>query len=343
MQDIKTVGIDLAKNVFYIHGVNERGKTVLKKKLKRAQILPFFANLKPCLIGMESGAGAHYWAREFIKQGHDARIMAAQFVKPYVKNDKTDANDAEAICEAVLRPNMRFVGVKAIAQQDIQSVHRIRQRLVGARRALACEIRGLLGEYGLVIPTGIRKIPKELPGILADDDNQLTSFTRILLQDLLTELSFLTEKINKYNKYISLICKNDEIAQKLTTIPGVGELAATAIIASVSDPKLFKNGREFAAYLGLVPKQRSSGGKMTYLGISKRGDKYIRTLLIHGARVLVAYADKPDIRRVDRSDWINKVKDRRGYCKAAVALANKTARIAWAVMDKNEVYKPTAA
>jgi transposase len=338
MDDIKVIGLDLAKNVCYVHGVNKVGKTVLKKKLSRNQLLPFFANLKPCLVGMETGSACHYWAREIKKLGHDTKVMAAQFVKPYLKNDKTDANDAEAICEAVTRPNMRFVGAKTVDQQDIQSVHRIRERLVQSRTALACEIRGFLAEYGIILPVGIREIKRKLPDILIDEENDLTTFTREIFENLLIELNELSSRINKYNCYIRRILKESEIAQKLMTIPGVGELSATAIIASVADPKMFKSGRQFAAYLGLVPKQRSSGGKVQYMGISKRGNKYIRKMLIHGARVVVSHSDKYAHRLPKKCKWISQLRERRGYCKTTVALANKNARICWALMMKNENY-----
>lgn len=338
MKDIKTIGLDLAKSVFYVHGMDGRGKTVIKKKLSRAKVLPFFANLRPCLVGMEAGGGSHNWAREIKALGHDSRLIAPQFVKPYVKTNKTDASDAEAICEAVSRPSMRFVPIKTIDQQDLQSIHRIRQRLVVARTSLACEIRGLLGEYGIVMPTGIRILIKMLPEILAEENNKLTSLTRDLMEDLSTELNSLTEKVKQYNRRIDLIVKNHPVAQRLMTIPGVGPLASTAIVAAVSDPKMFKNGRAFAAYLGLVPKQRSSGGKHKLLGISKRGDKYIRTMLIHGSRVLVAYNDvrQPSVKT---KEWVESLRERRGFCKTAVALANKNARIAWALMKKEENYK----
>jgi len=341
MKEIKTIGLDLAKSVFYVHGVDKLGKTVIEKKLTRAKVLPFLANLKPCLVGMEAGGGSNYWAREIKALGHDAKLMAPQFVKPYVKSNKTDANDAEAICEAVTRPSMRFVPMKSLDRQDIQSIHRIRERLVGARTALANEIRGFMGEYGIVIPVGIRFLIKALPEILNDDANKLTSLTRELIRDLMQELDELTEKVKKYTERIELIHKNHPVAQRLTTIPGVGPIAATAMVASASDPSMFKNGREYAAYLGLVPRQRSTGGKQRMLGISKRGDKYIRTMLIHGARVAVARNESVQ-RSVKIQKWVEQLKERRGFCKTTVALANKNARIAWALMSKGENFKAAA-
>ena len=342
MKDITTVGLDLAKNVFYVHGVDSRGKTVLKKKLSRAKLLEFFANLQPCLVGMEAGGGSNYWAREIKKLGHDAKIMAAQFVKPYVKTNKNDENDAEAICEALARPNMRFVSAKSVDQQDIQSVHRIRQRLVESRSSLACEIRGLLGEYGIVIPQGIREIPKAIPTILADSTNELTSFTRKLIQDLFSELLLLTEQVEKYNRLVQKIHDEHPIAKRLTTIPGVGPIAATAILASASDPSLFKNGREFAAYFGLVPRQSSSGGKQNLLGISKRGDKYIRMMLVHGARAAVGHNKNLKGESQKRLDWVRKLREKKNYNKTAVALANKNARTIWALLNSGESFRQAA-
>ena len=339
MKDITTIGLDLAKNVFYVHGVDSRGKTVVKKKLVRAKVLEFFTTLQPCLVGMEAGGGSNYWAREIKKLGHEVKIMAAQFVKPFDKSNKNDENDAEAICEAVARPNMRFVSVKSVDQQDIQSVHRIRERLVTARSSLACEIRGLLGEYGIVLPQGIRELPKLIPDILADGENELTTFTRDLIQDLFSELLALTDKVKKYNKLIESIHSSHPVAQRLTTIPGVGPIAATAILANVADPSMFKNGREFAAYFGLVPRQSSSGGKQNLLGISKRGDKYIRKMLIHGARAAVGHNKELKGESQKRIEWVQKLREKKGYNKTAVALANKNARTIWALLKSGESFK----
>jgi len=342
MSELCTVGIDLAKSIFYVHGADQSGRKLFNKRLIRKDVLDFFANINPCLVGMEAGGGTHYWAREIAKLGHDVKIMAPQFVKPYIKSNKTDSNDAEGICEAVTRPSMRFVGTKTIDQQDIQSIHRIRERLVTSRTALACEIRGLLAEYGIVLPKGIREIKRKLPDIISNAENQLTTFTREIMQNLLSELIEFNKKVNKYDTYIRHIHKAHPVVQRLTTIPGVGDLTATAILAMVSDAKQFKNGREFAAYLGLVPKQKSSGGKSNLLGISKRGDKYIRTMLIHGARVIVAYSEKLEYRMPKNMKWVQGVRARRGYCKTAVALANKNARICWALMMKDEDFKAVA-
>jgi transposase len=291
---------------------------------------------------MEAGGGSNYWAREIRKLGHDTKVMAAQFVKPFNKSNKNDENDAGAICEAVTRPSMRFVPVKSIDQQDIQSVHRIRERLVTARSSLACEIRGLLGEYGIAIPQGIRELPKTIPAILSDEENELTTFTRDLIQDLFSELLTLTEKVKKYNERIESIHKSHPVAQRLTTIPGVGPIAATAILANAADPNMFKNGREFAAYFGLVPRQSSSGGKQNLLGISKRGDKYIRTMLIHGARAAVGHNKDLKGESQRRLEWVRNLRERKGYNKTAVALANKNARTIWALLKSGENFKAAA-
>lgn len=342
MKAAKVIGIDLAKNIFYIHGVDEFGRTVIKRKLTRSKMIPFFANLPSCLIGIEAGAGAHYWARELLGLGHDTKIMAPQFVKPYVKSNKTDQNDAEAICEAVTRPSMRFVNVKTKCQQDIQSVHRIRERLVKSKTSLACEIRGFLAEYGVIVPKGLRELRRKIPEILSDESSKLTPYSKELIQELFSELEALCERIKHYDKKISMILSKSDTAKRLMTIPGVGPLAATAIIASVADPSLFKSGREFAAYLGLVPKQSSSGGKQKLLGISKRGDYYIRTMLIHGARTVVNHVNGERVAQHGSKEWIKGLRERRGYCKTAVALANKNARICWALMSKEENYKAVA-
>lgn len=340
MNKITVLGIDLAKNVFQFHGVDDKGKVVLKKKLTRAQVIPFMTNLPPCLVGMEACGGSNHWARELQKLGHDVRLMSPQFVKPYVKSNKNDASDAEAICEAVNRPNMRFVPIKQIEQQDIQNLHRIRERLVKGKTALANEVRGLLLEYGIVIPKGISNIKTKLEYILGDDGNKLTSLARECFQNLLTEFCDSEEKLKFYNDKLTAIHNAHPISQKLITIPGVGPITATAIIAAVGDPNVFKNGREFAAWLGLVPKQNSSGGKMVLLGISKRGDTYIRKLLVHGARATLRWLEEKNDRL---SIWLKKLIERRGYNRASVALANKNARIIWVLMTRGEEYKKMVA
>lgn len=341
MNAIYSIGLDLAKNTFQLHGADKRGKTVFKKRLSRAKVLSFFANLASGVVGIEACAGSNYWAREIEKLGHEVKIIPAQFVKPYVKSNKTDASDAEAICEALSRPNMRFAPIKSVDQQDIQSIHRIRERLVSARTTLACEIRGLLHEYGIVVPKGIRILIKSMADIIADPSNQLTSLTRELIQELNIELRELTNKVEHYNQRIEMIHSFHPEAQRLTKIPGVGILSATAIIGAIGDPGVFKNGRAFSAWIGLVPKEYSSGNTKRMMGITKRGDKYIRTMLVHGARAYLAHSDRMN-RNDKRHLWVKQVKERRGYNKAIVALANKNARTIWAMLARGEDFKQVA-
>jgi transposase len=338
--EITVLGIDLAKSVFQLHGVNRTGKAVLRKRLSRGQLLGFMANLPPCLVGMEACGGSNYWAREFQKLGHTVRLMSPQFVKPYVKSNKNDAADAEAICEAVQRPSMRFVPIKQVDQQDLQSVHRVRERLVKARTALSNEIRGLLSEYGIVLPVSMKQLRERLPTLLQATDGPLTSLGQEIFARLWKELRELDEQVGFWNEKIQAIYQAHPACQRLAEIPGVGPLTATALIASVSDPQMFKNGREFSAWLGLVPRQNSSGGKTQLLGISKRGDVYLRTLLVHGARTTLRWAEgKSD----PRSQWAQQLMERRGKNRAAVALANKNARIVWALLARNEAYRPAVA
>ncbi len=336
--NITTLGIDLAKNIFQLHGVNRHGKAMLAKKITRAKLQETVANLPPCLIGMEACAGSHYWARELGKLGHTVRLIAPQFVKPYVKSNKNDAADAEAICEAVSRPHMRFVPVKAIEQQDIQAVHRIRERRVKGRTALLNQIRGLLAEYGLIIPLKRNAVRRQLPRILEDSDNGLTALAREFVADLYEELQGLDQAVERYDAKIERLFKGNPVCQRLAKVEGVGPVTATALMAA-GDAKAFHNGRQMAAWLGLVPRQHGSGGKNVLLGISKRGDTYLRTLLIHGARAAVAAAKRKDD---SRSRWINAIAARRGANIAAVALANKNARVLWALMARGEAYRTAA-
>jgi transposase len=281
-----TIGLDLAKNVFQAHGVDERGKPALKKQMKRAQVLPYFAHLEPCLIGMEACGSAHYWARKLEQLGHTVKLMAPQFVKPDVKTNKNDAADAEAIREAVSRPSMRFVPVKTGEQQAALALHRARQGLVKARTAQANQLRGLLAEHGIVIPQGIDHIVKRLPGILEDGENELPGVFRELLQRLGEHLKELDRHVDALDAQIQLWHRENAASRKLAEIPGIGPITASALVASIGDGKSFEDGRQLAAWLGLTPRQHSSGGKQTLRGISKRGDTYLRTLLIHGARAL---------------------------------------------------------
>jgi transposase len=331
-----TVGLDIAKNVFQIHGVEATGKTVLRKQLKRKEVLAYFANLPKVKIGIEACAGAHYWARELIKLGHDARLISPQFVKPYLKGNKNDANDAEAICEAVGRPNMRFVPVKTPEQQDIQMLHRVRQSLVKSRTALANQTRGLLGEYGFVIGKGLSQVRRRLPELLEDAENGLSASARAVFAESYERLVSLDREIKGYDDKIQAVYRLSPVCQRLGTIPGVGPITATAMVAALGDGQAFENGRQVAAWLGIVPRQESSGGKPKLLGISKRGDTYLRTLLIHGSRSVVKAAAKKDD---PWSRWINALAKRRNANIAAVAVANKNARIIWALLTRGEAYR----
>jgi transposase len=335
--NIKRIGIDLAKLVFQLHGVDHQGKPVLRKQLRRNQMLGYFAKLSPCLIGMEACSSSHYWARELQKLGHSVKLMAPQFVKPYVKGNKNDANDAEAICEAVARPNMRFVAVKTIEQQDIQTVHRIRSGLVQQRTAKVNQIRGFLAEYGIVVERRVEKLRKALPLLLEDAENGLSLDFRALLQSLQQDLIALDDRASEMDKKIQQLANTNSTAKRLQQIPGIGPITATALACAIGDGKQFKRGRDLAAWIGLTPRQHSSGGKDCLLGISKRGDAYLRTLLIHGARSVLKVADKKDD---PRSRWLQNLCSRRNKNIAAVALANKNARIVWALLTKGTDFLP---
>ena len=277
-----TIGLDIAKNVFQVHGVDTKGKVILRKSLRRAQVLAFFANRDACLIGLEACAGAHYWARELGKLGHEVRLISPQFVKPYVKGNKNDANDAEAICEAVGRPNMRFVPVKSVESQDILALHRVRSGLVKARTAEVNRLRGLLGEYGIVIGQGLAPVRKRLPEILEDGENGLSFLVRELFADRYRQVLELDRQVAAYGvKRPQRLYQESAACRKIGEVPGIGPITATAMAASLGDGKAFETGRQVAAWLGLVPRQDSSGGRPKLLGISKRGDTYLRTLLIH--------------------------------------------------------------
>ncbi len=333
---ITTIGLDLAKHVFQVHGVDSRGKPVLRKQLKRSQMLPFFANLEPCLVGMEACGGAHYWARKLEALGHTVRLMAPQFVKPYVKSNKTDAADAEAICEAVGRPSMRFVPNKTEAQQAVLALHRARQGFVQARTAQANQIRGLLGEFGIILPQGIGHIIPGLAGILEDGENELPTMFRALMQRLGESLKELDRQINELEQQIQAWHRAQGASRQLAEIPGIGPLTASALVASIGDARSFENGRQLAAWLGLVPRQHSSGGQSKLLGISKRGDCYLRTLLIHGARAVIRVVER---RAGPTASWLRHLVQRRNKNVAAVALANKNARIVWALLTSDTRYR----
>lgn len=333
--NVKTIGIDLAKNVFQIHGVDEHGKRLFNKQLRRAQMASFFANIPPCLIGMEACASAHFWANKLISMGHNVKLMAPQFVKPYVKTNMHDAADAEAICEAVTRPNMRFVPVKTAEQQAVLALHRSRQSFIKQRTAQANQIRGLLAEFGIVVPRGIQQLQRRLPELVEDADNPLPVLFRTQLSLLQHHMAYLFDVIATLDKQIEQCYRQNALCQRIGKIPGIGPVTASALIATIGKANNFENGRQLAAWLGLVPRQHSSGGKQVLLGISKRGDSYLRTLLIHGARaVLQSAKHKQDA----VSSWANQLMARRNNNIASVALANKNARTVWALLAKEREY-----
>lgn len=337
-REIRFVGIDLAKRSFHLYGADARGERVLSKKLTRARLPGFIAQLPACTIGMEACGSAHHWARTFRAYGHEVRLIAPQFVKPFVKSNKNDAADAEAICEAVQRPNMRFVAVKRIDQQDIQALHRMRSLVVGQRTALVNQTRGLLLEFGIEVAQGRAALQRRLPEIVEDAENGLSERFRGELHQLYEELRHLNERVAHYDTQIEQIAQDNLQAQALMQLPGVGAKGATALLAAVGeDPGLLKNGRGLAAWLGLVPRQHSTGGKDRLLGISKRGDVYLRQLLIHGARSVLRFAERKDD---PLSRWATALKARRHPNVAAVALANKLARIAYAILTSGEAYDP---
>ena len=340
MNKITTLGIDLAKTVFQLHGVDASGKGVLRREVRRGQLMKTISQLAPCLMGIEACGGSHYWARRFAACGHHVKMMSPQFVKPYRKSDKNDRNDAEAICEAVTRPSMRFVAVKRLDQQDMLTLHRAREGLMKERVALINRIRGSLSEYGIVIAQNVSNLRGALPGILADGENELTEVARQLFRDLYEDLGVREQRIAQVERSIRSLGSQHEVVGRLETVPGIGYLSATALYATVGDAQQYQNGRQLAAWMGLVPRQSSSGGKQRLLGITKRGDKYLRKLLVHGARSIATHAARMR-RPTDR--WLNEVSARRGKPRCYVAQANKTARIAWAIMAKGEVYRAPIA
>ena len=339
MNKLSRVGIDLAKSVYQLHGVDRSEQTIWRRRLTRGKWLKVLLDtIEPgCEIGMEACAGAHHWARLLQAKGFTVKLIAPQFVKPYVKSNKNDANDAEAICEAMSRPHMRFVAVKTVEQQDIQAVHRIRCGLLSQRTAKANQIRGLVAEYGLVAPQQLASLRAAIPSWLEDAENGLSARFRRLLNDLWDDLKYLDQRITALDQEITTLAQQDPVAQRLQQLRGVGPLIATALVAAVGNAEQFSNGRQMAASLGLTPGQHSSGGKERLLGITKRGDVYLRTLLIHGARSVIYAARHKDDRL---SQWVTGLAKRRHPNVAATALANKTARIAWAMLRRGTDYQP---
>lgn len=332
-----TVGLDLAKNVFQVHGADTHGRVLFRKKLQRSQMAAFFAQLPPSLVAMEACASSHHWGRKLSALGHSVRLIAPQYVKPYVKGQKNDAADAAAICEAVVRPDMRFVALKSVDQQSQMALHVVRSGLIKQRTALSNQIRGLLAEFGLVLPKGLAQLRRQLPVLVQEPGNDLTPVMRQLLVLLHQQLHQLDEPIGLLERQIAQQARRDDASRRLQQIPGIGVMTASALVASVGDANQFEDGRQMAAWLGLVPRQHSSGGKSVLLGITKRGDKYLRTLLIHGARsALQSYQRYPHRMPV----WIQKLLQRKHPNVVCVAMANRTVRVAWAMLTGGEDYRP---
>ncbi|MEP6020934.1 MAG: IS110 family transposase [Paracoccaceae bacterium] len=337
---VTTVGLDLAKNIFQVHGITADGTVVFNKSLRRAQLLNFFKNLKPCLIGMEACGSSHHWARQFQKLGHEVRLMPAMYVKAYVKRGKSDAIDAEAICEAVMRPTMRFVAIKTEEQQGVLFLHRARDLVVRQRTQLSNILRGLLGEFGIVVAQGIGSAVKFAKAVLDGDRPSIPEVAVEVLANLCNQMVALHLRILWYDKRILLEGRRDPKVMLLRTIPGVGPVTASAIVATAGDGHQFRNGREFAAWLGLTPINRSSGGKERLGRISKMGDRYLRRLLVTG---MTARLNQMKVNPDRVGPWAMSLRERKPPRVATVAMANKTARIIWAVLTRNERYRPHAA
>jgi transposase len=337
---VTRIGMDIAKQIFDLHGVDRRGKVTLRRTVRRERVLEFFAQLKPCAVGMEACGGAHYWHREISQFGHTVRLLSAHKVKPYVDGNKNNRHDAAAICEAMSRPAMRFVQPKTTAQQDMQTLHRARALLVRDLTALSNQIRGLLHEYGIVMRKGAATLRRVVPALLTGDDARITAVLKAVVAEQFERFTYLALRLDRYDREIGGLCKQDQRCQRLLKVPGIGPLSATALVAALGNGHEFKNGRHFSAYLGLVPGHSNTGDHTVMLPITKRGNRYLRTLLIHGGRAAV-YAAR---RRSDpRSLWLNRLREISCPNVAAVALANKNARVAWALLRYGEDYRASRA
>lgn len=343
MDRISVLGVDLAKDVFQLHGMGDKGQRVLCKRVKRRHLLEEVKKVPKCLVVMEACGSANYWARQFRREGHEVKLIAPQYVKPFVKTNKNDERDAEAICEAASRPSMHFVPIKEVAQQDVQSLHRIRQGLIRQRVALTNEARGLFTEYGMSMARGSKAFKEGVKRIMEAEPGEISEITPLMQHEaakMIKRFNELQREIDEYDRELEKMAKEDPRCQRLLAIRGVGPLTATAVVASIGNAKTFKSGRQFAAWAGLVPRQNSSGNRQILMGISKRGDRYLRTLLIHGARASLVVKPKCPNKV---SVWAEAVVERRGMNRAAVALANKNARMIWAVLAKEQDYRVEAA
>ena len=335
MEEVVTIGLDIAKSVFQVHGVNSSGDAVLRRQLKRARMLPFFAKLTPCLIGIEACNNSHYWARELSALGHDVKLMPAQYVKPCVKRQKNGAADAEAICEAVTRPTMRFVAVKSPEQQSLMMLHRVRLMLNRQHTQISNAIRAHMSEFGVVAPVGRLGVERLLEIVEDDDDDRIPEDARLCLKMLMAQLAVVKQQVLENDRRVLASARRTELGRRLMEIPGVGPLLASAFVASVADPTMFKTGRDLAAWIGLVPKQNSSGGKDKLGSITRDGNQYLRQMLVVGAMAVIRYAERHGTKR----PWLVELLARRPAKVAAVALANKNARIIWAMMVSGERYR----
>jgi transposase len=340
MHGVTTIGLDIAKSVFQVHGVDAEGNVIVRRQLKRRYILAFFQRLPPCLVGLEACASSHHWSRELSALGHTVRLMPPAYVKPYVKRQKNDAADAEAICEAVMRPSMRFVETKTPEQQSCLMLHRTRHLFIRQQTAVINAIRAHLAEFGIVAPVG-RKGVEQLLDIAADpNDRRLPELARACLAALGAQLRMLKAQILEFDRKIMAWHRSDNLSKRLDEVPGVGPALATALVASIADPKVFRSGRDFSAWIGLVPKQNSSGGKAKLGSISKQGDRYLRGLFTAGALAVIRYAK---IHGTRHRPWLAALLARRPTKVAAIALANKLARTVWAMMVRGERYKEPVA
>jgi transposase len=340
MQTVTTIGLDIAKSIFQVHAIDAKGDVVIRRQLKRRYVVAFFQRLPPCLVGIEACASSHHWSRELQALGHTVRLMPPAYVKPYVKRHKNDAVDAEAICEAVTRANMRFVATKSCEQQSCLTLHRTRHLFIRQQTSVINVVRALFAEFGIVAPVG-RNGVEQLLGVAADSsDKRLPDVARACAAALGAQLRILKAQILEFDRMIMAWHRSSEASRRLDDIPGIGPALATALVASVADPKVFRSGRDFSAWIGLVPKQNSSGGKDRFGGISKRGDRYLRSLFTTGALAVIRYAK---IHGTRHRPWLTALLARRPTKVAAIALANKIARIAWAIMAKDERYKEPAA
>ena len=333
---IETLAVDIAKNVFQLHGVNRNGHVVLKRRVMRDQLLEVLAQTNRCTVVLEACTGAFYWARKFEALGHQVKIIATQYVMPFVRRQKNDGNDAEAICTAARQPHIPLVPKKTIEQQDIQALHRARQRMVNHRTAVVSQIRGLLLDRGFAIAKSITRARRAIPEILSNIENELTALARETLHELYDLFRDLDRRIRIFDKKIETVFRDSEPCQRIAKIKGIGPKTATAMVAAIGDGTEFKNGRHLAAWVGLVPRQFSSGDRTVLMGISKRGNQHLRSLLVHGARAVVRTAPK----NIDpHNQWVNQLRERRGFNRATVAVANKNARIIWAVLRSGEPYR----